>query len=120
MRTSEAPGLNSMQMAMDKCIPKMRITGTNRRKFRLIWMNENTLAKVQKKHQAWKRYKLTQDVYATASNQERWATRNVMGDLEKTLAKDIKENPKAFWKYASSKSKSQQRVSEIYSQTTGA
>ena len=66
-------------MATDKCIPKkkkkMRIT--NRRKFRPIWMNENTLAKVKKKHQTWKRYKLTKDgkdynAYARARNRARW------------------------------------------------
>ncbi len=51
------------------------------------------------------------DAYARARNQARWATRSAARDLEKNIGKIVKENPKAFWKYANSKSKSQQRVS---------
>ena len=49
------------------------------------------IIKVKKKHQAWKRYRLTQDGkdYSRARNQARWATRSAVRDVEKTTTENV-------------------------------
>ena len=74
------------------------------------WMNSTAVAKVKKKHQAWKRYLATQDgqayqLYARARNQAKWECQKAHKAYEKDIAKQSKENPKAFWKYVNSKLK---------------
>ena len=83
-----------------------------------IWMNAKALAKVKKKHQAWKIYKRTQEgkdyqEYVRARNQARGATRQAVRDFEKLVAKNVKENPKAFWKYAKSKTQTRTGIADL-------
>ena len=39
--------------------------------------------------------------------------RNAKAVMEKDIAKDVKKNPKPFWKYAHSKRKTKSRISEL-------
>lgn len=55
-------------------------------------------------------YDETQTEYRRLNNQIRWETRNAAKLKEKEIAKNVKENPKIFWKYVASKS----RTSDLY------
>ncbi len=83
-----------------------------------FWMNQTALAKVRKKHKAYKRYLQTKNgkeygEYARARNQARWEIRKAKREYEKQLANISKSNPKAFYNYANSKLKTRQGVSNL-------
>jgi hypothetical protein len=105
-----------IQTAIDTCIPKARFTA--RGKDKPIWMDAKTLTKVKEKHHAWHRYKKSKDAkdyeqYVKIRNQAWWATRNAVRALEKCIAKEVKDNPKSFWKYAYTKTKTRTGISDL-------
>ena len=70
------------------------------------------------KYKQWKKYcetKSYQDYvkYTKARNQARWATRRALKEYEKQIAGHIKKNPKLFWKYVNSKSKTRDCIPDI-------
>ncbi|XP_076063509.1 uncharacterized protein LOC143038360 [Oratosquilla oratoria] len=54
-------------------------------------------------------YSYVQEGYRQTNDKVRWETR-----VEKSIAENVKENPKAFWKYIQSKTKSSVSVRELY------
>jgi Skp family chaperone for outer membrane proteins len=101
----------------DKWIPLRRQTIGNK-KTKPLWMNEKALAKVKKKHAAWRRYLQTRDgeeyaEYCKARNQARNATRRAVSDFEKQIAQEAKKNPKAFYRYVQSKTKSRTGIGDL-------
>ena len=73
-------------------------------------MNPACLSKIRKKHAAWKRYLETKSgedylKYTRTRNQARKATRKAQRDEEAKLAREVKRNPKMFWKHVHSKTK---------------
>ena len=87
-------------------------------KKRPLWMNQTALAKVKKKHQAWKRYLETKSgelylEYTRARNQAKWETRKAKIAFEKMLAKNVKKNPKQFWGYVNSKRKTKVNIPDL-------
>ena len=98
------------------CIPVSKVDVKRRKP---VWWNNQMLMKVKKKHQAWNRYQNTKDgqdylQYARARNQAKGAIRKSIKDFEKSVAQDIKRNPKKFWQYINSKVKSRGGVAELY------
>ena len=107
---------NTIHKAIEKHVPKSVINSDKRRK--PLWMNPTCLGKVRKKHAAWKRYLETKSgedylKYTRARNQSRNATRKAQKDLETKLAKDVKRNPKSFWKHVHSKTKTKSTIPDI-------
>ena len=105
-----------LQKAIAASIPKTR--RRPRGKFKPLWMNGEALAKVKTKRDTWKRYKTTRDerdykVYTRARSQARWATRHAVKQFEKSIAKEVKSNPKAFWKYAQSKTRTRPGIADL-------
>ena len=103
--------------AETECIPIKRVSKEKRR--RPIWMNANTLRKIKKKHSAWNRYQRTKDgqdyiKFAKARNQAKWANRSRVREFEKQIARNMRENPKAFWNYINSKVKHKKGVPDLY------
>ena len=87
-------------------------------KKRPLWMNQTALAKVKKKHDAWKRYLETNSgehylEYTRARNQAKWATKKAKREFEKTLARNVKKNPKKFWGYVNSKRKTKVNIPDL-------
>ena len=83
-----------------------------------LWMNQSALAKVKKKHHAWKRYLETTSgedylQYTKARNQAKWETRKAQKLYEKKIAKESKKNPKKFWGYVNSKRKSKTNIPDL-------
>ena len=81
-------------------------------------MNSAVAKKVRQKHVAWNRYIRTRDasdyrVFAKARNQTRNATRKAVKNFEKTVAAQLKDNPKLFWRYVKSKTKTNPGISDL-------
>ncbi len=81
-------------------------------------MDGDTLAKVRKKHNLYRRWLQTKQgkdysAYAKANNQAKWACRRAVKLLEQSIASKAKQNPKAFWSYAQSKLKTRSGVSDL-------
>ena len=96
--------------SVSKNVPK----STNRKQ-KSIWMNSNALAKVRKKRDAYQRYLATKDgkdylAYTKARNQVKHHCRKTVKEFERSLANEVKRNPKAFYKYAKSKSKVKEHI----------
>ena len=93
---------------MDNYSPKRKIKeGVSPRK---IWMTEKVLEKVRSKKAAFKTYQRTANEedyrkYVRFRNQSRWETRKVKRDFEMKIAKEAKENPKAFYNFVNSRLK---------------
>ena len=69
-----------------------------------IPLSRDTITKIKKKHNAWKRYMETKNEkhygeYCRVRNQVRAVTKKLQKQYELKLAKDAKSNPKAVWKY---------------------
>ena len=114
-----------LQLAQEACIPKKKAyLGTKPRRYRPLWMDNATLAKVKKKYHAWKRYIATKNgqdylAFTRARNQARRATRQAAKSMEKNIAKDIKTSPKNFWKYVSMKTKTRIGIADLETGVNG-
>ena len=86
---------------MESCITKVKIRSG---KTRPLWMND-MMAQIKKKKQAYKRYLQSQDgtnyLYDTrVRNQAKICCRTAVRNFEKKIAKNAKQNLKAFFMYA--------------------
>ena len=113
---------------MSNCIPKIP-EGV---KVKPMWMNSETLEFVKKKQTAWKdllkaksekRSKEEIDelvrLYNRLSNLSRWATRKATKEFETKIARNAKENPKAFWRYTKQKINVKSSVPDLIDPSTG-
>ena len=101
---------------INKHVPAVNISHNKRRS--PLWMNKLALTKVRRKHAAWKRYLNTKSgedylKYTRARNQSRSATRKAQREFESKVAKNTKTNPKAFYKYVHSKTKTKSKIPDI-------
>jgi len=95
---------NNVKHLIEKYVPKVRPT-TDKKTKRPVYMTKEVLAKIRAKTVAFKKWRYSRDykIYARARNQVKWACRKAERDYEKKLAREVKTNPKAFFKYAKSK-----------------
>ena len=82
------------------------------------WMNDKALCKIREKNSAFKMYMESRDgkdyqKYATARNQAKWECRKAVRDMERKIAADSRQNPKAFFKYANSKLKTRTGIADL-------
>ena len=111
--------LDCLNHAKRECIPKKKLRRDGNQPYhRPLWMDHRTLTAIRRKHQMWKRYLRTQQgadyvEFAQARNKARKATRLPVRLLEKKIAKEAKQNPKYFWKYASTKMRTRTGVAEV-------
>ena len=76
------------------------------------------MQRVCKKYHAWKRYSNTRQYqdflnYKAARNLASKEVRTSKRMFERKLAKDIKTNPKCFWKYVKSKTKVKTGINDL-------
>ncbi|KAF0313992.1 hypothetical protein FJT64_001585 [Amphibalanus amphitrite] len=81
-------------------------------------MNREAMRLKKKKRELWTTYTKSLDVlhlarYKRCNNDLRRLTRNLRTELELKLASDIKSNPKGFWRYASSRTKTRTGVENL-------
>ncbi|XP_076036825.1 uncharacterized protein LOC143022485 [Oratosquilla oratoria] len=118
-----------MQSAIDECVPKRQFkSSTRKRTNQNLPMNTKLWRLIKKKQRLWARlkkmkedredniseYSFVQEGYRQTNNKVRWETRRAVKRVEKSIAENVKENPKAFWKYIQSKTKSSVSVRELY------
>ena len=92
---------------MDKHIPKSK---ARKGRSAPVYMTTHARSKVTTKNRAfstWSRTRRGQDYkyYTKARNQAKWECRKAQREFERKLAKECKQNPKAFFKYAKLKTR---------------
>ena len=97
-----------------QCIPKARPKGKRQN----IYINREALRLTKNKSKLWRSYSITGDElnyarYVRCKNDLRRLTRNLRKDFERRLVADLKENPKGFWRYTSSRMKTRPGVENL-------
>ncbi len=100
--------------AQDKHVPKFDRAVNNKRK---LPVPPETRSAIRKKRHAWQRYREDRtperlQVFHRLRNKVRKLIRAAKRDFEHTLARNVKTNPKQFWRYAKSKLKTKPGISE--------
>ena len=83
-----------------------------------LWMNRDAIILHKKKKVGWKHYKRTKDKhnYIRANqlkNDLSKLTRQLCREFEKDLARNMKSNPNAFWRYCNTKLKTKPRIGDL-------
>ena len=99
---------------ISRCIPPAK--PKPRRKN--LYINQEAIRLKKKKRILWHRYSRSQDVlaharYVRCRNDLRRLTRNLRRQFEQSLADNIRENAKGFWRYVNSRMKSKSRVDAL-------
>ena len=110
--------------ASKKYIPKIIINKDNKTKKRHnLPIKTNTKAKIKRKQRLWNKYLQTGEErykveYNKLRNQVRRITRQTIKNHEKNIASSVKVNPKMFWNYVQSKSKTKSTIPDLYKEKT--
>ena len=109
--------LEKYKAAEKECVPATESKSDD--KFvKPIWMKYQTVNAIKKKHSAWTSYLTTKhknqwDQYKTFRNQVAHLTYRDRKEFESKLAAEVKENSKAFWKYAGSSRKLKRAIPKL-------
>jgi hypothetical protein len=109
--------------AQDSSIPKkIYVPGNKKFKFPV---EHATREKIRRKHRLWTRYiehrnPETLQEYKRLRNQIRHLTRQAKKKHEQTIARQVKTNPKVFWKYVGSKLKTHTKIPDLKINNEGA
>jgi hypothetical protein len=101
----------------DKYTPKRKPRAATDRKGKTN-IDLNTLKVIRKKHRCWSRFIETRDgerykEYCKLRNKVKSLTRKAVKNKEIEIAKDVKNNPKKFWQYTKSKTKTRIGISDL-------
>lgn len=111
--------LDKYKEAREKFIPQKTYTKDNMHSSKhKVALDRSILNRIKKKHRCWKRYIETRDQekykeYVRERNFIRKSTRRIQREKEMDIAKQAKTNPKKFWQYVNSKTKTKRAVSEL-------
>ncbi|CAH1277366.1 Hypp9585 [Branchiostoma lanceolatum] len=99
---------------IDECVPQSR----SKQRPDKLYMNSQAMKAKKRKRKAWGRWKQTKAHadfirYAIERNSLRSLTRDLRSKFEHRLVKDIKNNPKSFWKYTKSRLHVRQKVGAL-------
>ena len=102
--------------AVHECIPTKQVGSESR--FKPLWMSNNALRKVKRKHSSWVRYlntKQGQDFleYKNRRNEANHAIKAARKEFEKSLAKNCRKNPKGVWHYIKSQRKTKTLIPNL-------
>ena len=103
--------------AIKECIPRKTIT-INGKPRRIKKFDKRTLSKIKRKKRIWDRYIRSGDgqqylEYCRLRNQVRAATRKIQKELEKSVAKEARTNPKKFWQFVNNKMKVRPTIPDL-------
>jgi hypothetical protein len=103
-----------LDKVINKFVPVFRGNRVTKKK----WLEVGALSSVRKKHKLYRRWLQTQAgedylAYAQARNQATRACRVAKRKLETTVAAQAKNNPKSFWSYVQSKTKTKSGVADL-------
>ena len=106
-----------INFAKDKWIPKRRGQPPWKIKGRFP-LDRTCLNRKNRKHRRWQRYRENRTdenwrAYCKERNQVRSMTRKLTKDIEKDIAKQAKTNPKKFWRYVNTNTKTKEGFSQL-------
>ena len=109
--------LDKYKEAEAECVPTTE-TNTSDNFTKPMWMKYQTVKAIKKKHSDWASYLTTKhenqwEEYRSSRNKVSHLTYRDRRDFERKLAAEIKENCKAFWKYAGSKRKLKRAIPKL-------
>ncbi|GAB0203792.1 mitochondrial enolase superfamily member 1 [Grus japonensis] len=100
--------------AQERCIPTKRKSSKNTR--RPPWMNKELLGKVKQKKEAyrgWKQGQVAWEEYRGTVRAARDQVRKAKALTEISLARDVKDNQKSFYRYVSDKRRTRENVGPL-------
>ncbi len=109
------------QEVVDMCVPIKKISESDSEKGKPV--DPVVLKRIRKKHRAWQRFLETRDgkdhqKYCRERNQVKSLIRKFRKNLEMGIAKQIKINPKKFWSYVRSKTKTRPTIPDLEMETS--
>ncbi|GAB0205312.1 mitochondrial enolase superfamily member 1 [Grus japonensis] len=100
--------------AQQRCIPTKRKSGKTTK--RPLWMNKELLGKVKQKKEAfrgWKQGRVAWEEYRETVRAARDQVRKAKALIEISLARDVKDNKKSFYRYVSDKRRTRENVGPL-------
>ena len=109
---------SELKSSVENHVPSKKIS----KKKQNMWLNRSVLAKLRKKQKAYQLFLKTKDgrdylAYTRSRNQAKWECRKAKKLFEKSLAKEVKNNPKAFYSYAKSKMKTESTIPDLLNES---
>ncbi|GAB0209154.1 hypothetical protein GRJ2_003381100 [Grus japonensis] len=104
--------------AQERCIPTKRKSSKNTK--RPPWMNKELLGKVKQKKEAyrgWKQGQVAWEEYRETVRAARDQVRKAKALTEISLARDVKDNKKSFYRYVSDKRRTRENVGPLRNDT---
>ncbi|GAB0204631.1 hypothetical protein GRJ2_002928700 [Grus japonensis] len=104
--------------AQERCIPTKRKSSKTTK--RPPWMNKEVLGKVKQKKEAcrgWKQGQVAWEEYRETVPAAREQVRKAKALIEISLAKDVKDNKKSFYRYVSDKRRTRENVGPLWNET---
>ncbi|GAB0183929.1 mitochondrial enolase superfamily member 1 [Grus japonensis] len=104
--------------AQQRCIPTKRKSSKNTKK--PPWMNKELLGKVKQKKEAyrgWKQGQVAWEEYRETVRAARDQVRKAKALTEISLARDVKDNKKSFYRYVSDKRRMRENVGPLWNKT---
>jgi hypothetical protein len=106
--------------AIDKCVPKVKInSNTDIKSDKNCPLTRKARAKIKKKQRLWNRQRTNpsdsiRKEYNIVRNQVRRISRKRVRLKEMNIAENVKHNPKKFWSYVQSKTKTRTSIPDLY------
>ncbi|GAB0180267.1 mitochondrial enolase superfamily member 1 [Grus japonensis] len=103
--------------AQERCIPTKRKSSKNTKS--PPWMNKELLGKVKQKKEAyrgWKQGQVAQEEYRETIRAARDQVRKAKALIEISLARDVKDNKKSFYRYVSDKRRMRENVGPLWNE----
>ncbi|GAB0209274.1 mitochondrial enolase superfamily member 1 [Grus japonensis] len=104
--------------AQERCIPAKKKSGKTTK--RPPWMNKELLDKVKHKKEAcrgWKQGQVAWEEYRETVRAARDQVRKAKALIEISLARDVKDNKKSFYRYVSDKRRTRENVGPLRNET---
>ncbi|GAB0206304.1 hypothetical protein GRJ2_003096000 [Grus japonensis] len=104
--------------AQERCIPTKRKSGKNTK--RPAWMNKELLGKVKQNQEAyrgWKQGQVAWEEYRETVRAAREQVRKTKALIEISLARDVKDNKKSFYRYVRDKRRTRENVGPLWNET---
>jgi hypothetical protein len=107
---------NLLGEAVSTHVPQCK--GQAARKPKPVWLNRDALSKTKKKKKAWQKYIKTKNYsdfqeYVRHRNHATAECKLSKKTFERNLAIEVNDNPKAFWKYVSSKTRTRTGIGDL-------
>ena len=108
----------TLSAAVSACIP----TGRSTKARKNIYLNSQAFQLKKEKNMLWDKYMHSRDPldlarFRVSRNKLRTLTRKLRHDFEHRLVTDLKQNPKAFWRYSNTRHKAKSTMGDLRSST---